>query len=168
MFTKSECEKIINYRNLYQKNHSKKYFKTDKISYHVWNILKNQNTNWIFEKIFKFYEETTKNKIIQEIEVLHLHHFIKGDKFPKHRDTDIKSQVYNIGVCLNEDYSGGDFILYDPYTILPKKTGTIYGFESAIDHEVTEIQNGERWSLICFLHYFNIENRNKKNNTRLL
>jgi predicted 2-oxoglutarate/Fe(II)-dependent dioxygenase YbiX len=69
-----------------------------------------------------------------------------------------KNQYFNIGVCLNEDYVGGDFVLYEPeYTILPKKTGEIYTFKHSYDHEVLEVTEGHRWSLIGFYFYEHLD-----------
>ena len=48
-------------------------------------------------------------------------------------------------------------MLYDPYEILPKKQGEIYTFPSLRMHEVNEILQGERWSIISFLHIENLE-----------
>ena len=58
---------------------------------------------------------------------------------------------------MNDNYNGGEFVLYNPELILPKKQGSIYTFLSARMHEVKEILNGERWSIIGFLHIENIE-----------
>ena len=62
-----------------------------------------------------------------------------------------------MGVCLNDNYEGGEFILHNPEFFLPKKSGEIYTFPSARMHEVKEILNGERWSIIGFLHIDNLD-----------
>jgi hypothetical protein len=45
----------------------------------------------------------------------------------------------------------------DEYS-LDKKTGNSYIFNVNLEHEITPILNGERYSLIWFLQYNNIEN----------
>ena len=89
--------------------------------------------------------------------ILHVHNYKTGDYFKKHRDDLHPTQIHNIGVCLNDDYVGGEFILYEPYEILPKKQGEMYTFESLRLHEVKKIESGERWSIIAFLHNENLE-----------
>ena len=61
------------------------------------------------------------------------------------------TKIWNVGVCLNDNYQGGDFTVYDPTIILPKEAGSIYSFESQRPHEVSPILSGERWSIIGFL-----------------
>ena len=157
-FTKNECEKIINFSNTIEKKHSSYYFSnTDKINYFVWNIYRNVDTEWIFNKIESFFTYKTGIKIKKELNIIHLHNYKKGQSFAKHADTGYKTQIHNVGVCLNDNYEGGEFILHNPEFFLPKNTGEIYTFPSARFHEVKEILNGERWSIIGFLHIENIE-----------
>jgi predicted 2-oxoglutarate/Fe(II)-dependent dioxygenase YbiX len=63
----------------------------------------------------------------------------------------------NVGVCLNDDYEGGHFIMYGPKQVIPKKAGTIYSFKNTREHEVTKIESGIRYSLIIFLYKENIK-----------
>jgi hypothetical protein len=60
---------------------------------------------------------------------------------------------------LNDDYVGGDFILYGPKEILPKKAGVIYSFKNTREHEITKIESGNRYSLIIFLNKDNVETK---------
>ena len=62
-----------------------------------------------------------------------------------------------MGVCLNDNYDGGEFVLYNPEEQLPKETGNIYTFPSVRLHEVKKIIKGERWSIIGFLHIDNLD-----------
>jgi predicted 2-oxoglutarate/Fe(II)-dependent dioxygenase YbiX len=66
-----------------------------------------------------------------------------------------------VGVCLNNDYDGGEFVLYNPEEPLPKETGIIYTFPSQRIHEVKKIIKGERWSIIGFLHIDNLDLQKK-------
>lgn len=157
MFTKEECEKII-YLAKSSLVDSKLYFKyDDNIKYKVSNIKKDKTTDWIFDKMFVFFTNKTGIKIKKSLNILHVHNYKTGDYFKKHKDNLHPTQIHNIGVCLNDDYVGGEFILYEPYEILPKKQGEMYTFESLRLHEVKKIESGERWSIIAFLHNENLE-----------
>jgi predicted 2-oxoglutarate/Fe(II)-dependent dioxygenase YbiX len=111
--------------------------------------------------MYAYFTQTTDVKIEKELYQCHIHNYVKGEKFSKHADTTYPTQIYNIGVCLNDDYEAGEFVLYNPYLVLPKKQGEIYTFESTRYHEVKEILNGERWSIICFLHKENVKHKIK-------
>ena len=95
------------------------------------------------------------------MDVIHLHKYNEGNLFEKHRDIYYPNQVLNIGVCLNDDYEGGEFMLFDPIENLPKQEGYIYSFKNTRYHEVTELTKGIRYSLIAFLYKDNLKNNNK-------
>lgn len=161
-FTEKECNSIIAITNYINKIDSIKYFTEEGgIRYNVWNIKRTTETQWIFNRLFEYFTYTTGIKIIKPIEILHIHKYVIGDKFKKHTDTLYPTQIHNIGACLNDGYAGGDFILYEPDYVLPKEKGKLYTFKGARPHEVTEILNGERWSIIAFLHLQNIEIQKK-------
>jgi predicted 2-oxoglutarate/Fe(II)-dependent dioxygenase YbiX len=157
MFTKEECETIIAIATTNPMDDSKTYFKyDDDIKYKVSNVKRDETTNWIFERMFEYFTKTTGIEIIKPIDILHIHKYKVGDYFKKHKDNLYPTQIHNIGVCLNDDYVGGEFVLYEPYEILPKKQGEIYTFPSLRMHAVNEILQGERWSIISFLHIDNL------------
>ena len=63
-------------------------------------------------------------------------------------------------IFLNDDYEGGDFVLYEPTdTVLPKNIGDIYTFNHSLEHEVLEVTKGHRWSLIGFYFYEHLDLR---------
>jgi predicted 2-oxoglutarate/Fe(II)-dependent dioxygenase YbiX len=161
-FSTKECEDII---NLTEELPSIQpyYSKNDnfKVGYSAWKISLNDDTRWIFEKISKFFMSKTNLKIRKELDVLYVHKYNVGQQFEKHNDTNYKTQIHNVGVCLNDNYDGGEFILYDPDEVIPKKQGEIYTFPSLQYHEVKEIKKGQRWSIIGFLHMENIESTNR-------
>jgi predicted 2-oxoglutarate/Fe(II)-dependent dioxygenase YbiX len=157
MFTKEECENIILIAKSIDVKSSQSYFKDTNIKYNTYNINRNDTTNWIFERMFEYFTKTTDIKITKPLDILHVHNYKTGDGFKKHKDNLYPTQIHNIGVCLNDDYVGGEFVLYEPYEILPKKQGEIYTFPSLRMHEVKEILEGERWSIISFLHIDNLD-----------
>jgi hypothetical protein len=159
-FSKEECESIINLSkdlsqiNPYGYNIDNK---KSNISYSVWVIERNNQTQWIFNKIHAYFEKETSLKIKKELDKIFIHKYTKGQRFTKHADTGYKTQIHNVGVCLNDNYEGGEFVLYEPEEPLPKEAGTIYTFPSVRFHEVKEILKGERWSIIGFLHIYNLD-----------
>lgn len=162
MFTKEECEKIILLAKDSMVEDSKDYFENDNnIRYKVSNIKRDTNTNWIFDRMFEFFTNTTGIVIKKPLDILHIHNYKSGDYFKKHKDNLYPTQIHNIGVCLNDDYVGGEFVLYEPYKVLPKKQGQMYTFESLRLHEVKKIESGERWSIIAFLHIEHLELKKK-------
>jgi predicted 2-oxoglutarate/Fe(II)-dependent dioxygenase YbiX len=157
LFSTEECETIISIAKSIDVTSSKIYFEDNNIKYNTYNINRNDNINWIFERMFEYFTKTTGIEIIKPIDILHVHNYKTGDVFKKHKDNLYPTQIHNIGVCLNDDYVGGEFVLYEPYEILPKKQGEIYTFPSLRMHEVKEILEGERWSIIAFLHIDNLD-----------
>lgn len=106
-------------------------------------------SKWIFKRMFEYLYEQTGIEVKKPLDELYIHNYTKGDYFLRH--SDVSTKIWNIGVCLNDQYEGGDFILYNPEVVLPKAPGTIYAFESQREHEVLPITSGERWSIIGFL-----------------
>jgi len=161
-FSKEECNKIINLTLEIEGTHRDVNSKTverprEKISYTYYNIYRNESVKWIFDKITEYLLVDQNVKITKPFEVIHLHKYLSGNEFERHSDIYYPNQTLNVGVCLNDDYEGGDFILYGPKEIIPKKAGTIYSFRNTREHEVTKIESGIRYSLIIFLYKENIK-----------
>lgn len=161
-FTEKECNKIINLSNVLEENtRDGKNASVDRphenISYSFYNIERNETTQWIFDRLWEFLDKEEDIKVVNQLDILHMHQYKVGNQFLKHRDVYYENQAWNVGICLNDDYEGGDFIIYEPEVTLPKKTGSIYSFKNTRLHEVTKITKGERWSIIGFLHNENID-----------
>jgi hypothetical protein len=164
-FTKEECTSIINLslelegikRDVNSKNVERP---RENITYTYYNIYKNKKVEWIFKRIEEYLLIEKDIKIDKPFEVLHLHKYLEGNEFEKHKDVYYPKQVLNVGVCLNDDYDGGDFILYDPKIVVPKIPGLIYSFKNTTEHEVTKIEKGIRYSIILFLYNYNIKSNN--------
>ena len=153
-FTGQECLDIIKFSSSCDENHSSVIFKnqTKVFDYFFYTIIRDENSQWIFDRLATYLQSFYPNNTLKEHPQIYLHRYPVGCKFDRHNDsTTHPDQLVNIGVCLNSDYDGGDFIFYSPDEILPKVEGTIYHMNSNRDHEVTEITSGERWSLITFL-----------------
>lgn len=155
-FTKNECDKIINLSSTLQKVERDEFPRP--ISYDFYSIGWSESTKWIFDRMDSYFTETTGIKVIKQLNAIHLFDYSVGDRFCKHRDIYYDNQIYNIGVCLNENYEGGEFVLYEPeYKVLPKNTGEIYTFNHSLEHEVLEVKKGNRWSLIGFYFYEHLD-----------
>jgi len=146
LFSKEECQSII----FYGSNNITDWNNNDR-KYHSQPIIYSLETKWLFDKLKTFFEEQSNILIKKNKEVIHFHKFVKGDWFGKHNDVR-DNRLYSVGVLLNDDFEGGDFKLYNPSEIILKKLiGNAYLFDVRIDHEITSILEGERYSLLWFL-----------------
>ena len=146
LFSKEECESII----LYNDTHITNWIMGDR-KFNSQPIRYSLETKWLFDKHKTFFEEESNIQIKRNKEVIHFHKFTKGDWFGKHNDIR-ENRLYAVGVLLSDDFEGGDFKLYNPNEIvLNKVMGNTYLFDTRIDHEITTILKGERYSLLWFL-----------------
>ena len=151
LFSKEECDLIINQKKTNHQNWTK-----NSRNYKSSTIVFNNETYWIFERLKTFFEEVTGNNIIKLKEEIHFHIFDTEDWFGIHNDTR-DSRLFSVGVLLNNNFDGGDFKLYNPNEIVLNKTvGNSYIFDANISHEITPIEMGTRYSLIWFIQGNNI------------
>ena len=157
LFNKEECESIISYNN----THITNWIMGDR-KYHSQPITYSLENKWLFDKLKNFFEEELNAQIKKNKEVIHFHKFIKGDWFGKHNDVR-DNRLYAVGVLLNDTFKGGDFKLYNANEIiLDKVIGNTYLFDVRIDHEITPILKGERYSLLWFLENEHIKTETNK------
>jgi hypothetical protein len=146
LFNKEECDLIINLIKTNQQNwdfNDRKY-NSQPINYSL-------ETKWIFDRLKIFIETEIDIEIIKIKKNIHFHTFKNGDWFGKHYDTR-DNRVYAVGVLLNDNFEGGDFNLYNQNKVtLNKILGNTYIFDVKIEHEITPILKGERYSLLWFL-----------------
>jgi hypothetical protein len=146
LFSKEECQSIISYVS----NNITNWDIKDR-KYHSQPITYSLETKWLFDKLKTFFEEQSNIQIKKNKEIIHFHKFVKGDWFGKHNDIR-ENRLYAIGVLLNDTFEGGDFYLHNPNEIiLDKVIGNTYLFDVKIEHEITPILEGERYSLLWFL-----------------
>jgi len=146
LFSKEECKSIISYNETHITNWrmGDRNYKSQPINYSL-------ETNWLFDKLKDFVEREINIQIRTIKKTIHFHKFTKGDWFGKHNDVR-DNRLYAVGVLLNDDFSGGDFKLYNPdEIILDKVIGNTYLFDVRINHEIIPILEGERYSLLWFL-----------------
>lgn len=152
LFSEKECKSIIWDETKNTNNH---LYSRDR-RYNSQPINYNESTKWIFEKLHGFFEKETNLTITNIKNKIHFHKFVSGDWFGKHNDA-IDNRVYAVGVLLNDNFIGGDFKLYNPNEhTLNKTVGNTYIFESKMEHEITPILSGERYSLLWFLQKDNL------------
>lgn len=157
IFTKEECDMILSYINSNMQN-----WKMSDRNYESHSINHSTETEWVFDKLKSFFETETDIKIRTIKKQIHFHRYQKDDWFGRHNDIR-DNRFYAVGVLLNDNFNGGDFIMYNPTEqILNKKVGNTYVFDVRIDHEIQPILSGERYSLLWFLQTPHIKlNSNK-------
>ena len=152
LFTKDECKTIINLNksNSQSWEHRNRLYESLLIQY-------NSETMWLFDKLKLFFEDITEIKMPNLNKDIHYHIFKKDNYFGLHSDN-LANRVYSMGVLLNDNFEGGDFILYDKDGVSLNKTiGNTYIFDVSIKHEITKIKDGERYSIIWFITNDNIK-----------
>lgn len=193
LFTEEECKKILNYRFEYPLHHVTPsqtlvkgtrtvYYSTNTDSgewmkkYNVWDIVKDENTKWLYYRLYEWLESLVGFKIERTVSTNDsdkrrhshkLHEYNTGDRFDKHiddMDTD-SDRIWNLGIVLNTDFEGGEYICYDekdtPYPF-KKITGNAVAYTSDVPHEITEITNGKRYSMVIKLHDWELESKSKR------
>jgi hypothetical protein len=152
LFTKEECEIILSYNNTHITN-----WKMEDRKYNSQPIDYSIETKWLFDKLKDFVERDIDIEINVVKKQIHFHRFKEGDWFAKHNDIR-DNRIYAVGVLLNDNFDGGDFKLYNTTEhTLNKIAGNTYVFDVRIEHEITPILNGERYSLLWFLQYQHIK-----------
>lgn len=188
LFTEKECNEIIGYIKQYEnflvtpKNslieNTRTVFYEDLESrwvkkYNVWDIPIDENTKWFYDRIYSWFSNTSGVKLDRDSyfntpNAAHkLHEYTLGDKFDLHIDKswDNLDRIWNLGIQLNSNYTGGDYICYDEKNqpiYLSKEVGNVVAYNSDTLHEVTEILSGIRYSLVIKVHTWELLVKNKK------
>jgi hypothetical protein len=163
LFTEEECKNIIDLKNKYPLiGDNGRWDEFDNFKYKFYTLNEATDVNWIINRMCDFFEDEMKLHIYTRPIKLSLHHYTPGDEFGKHIDTGTPIKEWNVGLCLNDNFDGGDYLLYDendnPIEIA-KKTGNVSIYQSQVFHQVTPIISGERWAIAMFIHKFRM---NKK------
>jgi hypothetical protein len=175
IFTEEECNKIINYCNIYKTTYgcfntqqitivdNRLIANNGKVSYNVYVIPNNKNTEWFFNKLLNWFSLQSEIKLNtnNKIPKCTLHCYSNGDSFPKHVDLDkrFKTRRYNLGIQLNDSYEGGEYVCWDgnnDEVLISKQTGTALSYHCKVPHEIKKITKGERWSIVMPITEFEI------------
>lgn len=152
LFTEEECKNIINLIKI----NPQKWESNDRL-YESLLIEYDEKISWLFDKLKSFFEEATGIEMINLRKDIHYHVFKKNSYFGIHTDNFI-DRIYSVGVLLNDNFVGGDFVLYEKDIIkLNKKIGNTYIFDVSVKHEIEKIIDGERYSIIWFVKNDNIK-----------
>jgi predicted 2-oxoglutarate/Fe(II)-dependent dioxygenase YbiX len=154
IFTEEECKYLISLKNVYPLlGDNGRWDEIDNFKYKYYD-LNGHDIIWVINRMCDFFETQTNLKILNRPIKLNLHHYTEGDEFGKHIDTGIPIKEWNIGIILNDDFDGGDYILYDKNDnpiYIDKKIGNVCIYQSQIPHQVTPIIKGERWAIAMFI-----------------
>lgn len=173
IFTNDECKTIIEYHKKYTELEGwfpKEFIKGQRIydkhnlmSYEVYNIFNNDETEWFFNRLLNWFSNSSGVKLNfnNKIPRCTLHRYTKGDHFVKHIDLakGYEERRYNLGIQLNSEYDGGEYMIWDDSQkehIVPKEPGTAIAYHCRIEHEIKEISDGERWSIVMPITKYNI------------
>lgn len=165
LFTKEECDYIIQLSNKYALLGSNgRWEKFDNFKYKFYTLNSTIDVDWVIERLCNYFEEEMNLQLFSRPTVLNLHHYTIGDEFGKHIDTGNPIKEWNIGIILNKNYEGGDYIIYDKDDnpiIIDKEIGNVCIYQSQTPHEVTPIISGERWTIAMFIPKFRMYPPNK-------
>jgi len=157
LFTKEECDYIIDLKDKYPLLGSNgRWNEFDNFRYKFYT-LDFADIDWVIKRMCDYFEKEMNLPIFHKTTKLNLHHYTIGDEFGKHIDTGTPIKEWNIGLILNEDFEGGDYIIFDKNDnpiIIDKKIGNVCIYQSQTPHQVTPITKGERWAIALFLPKF--------------
>jgi len=166
LFTPDECNHIINFKNKYPLlGDNGRWTQFDNFKYKFYSLENSNDISWIVNRLCDYFETELNIHIFLRPTKLNLHHYTIGDEFGKHIDTGNPIKEWNIGIILNENFEGGDYIIYDDNNtphIINKKIGNVCIYQSQIPHEITPITLGERWAIAMFIHKFRLFPNNIK------
>jgi hypothetical protein len=156
----TEFSKWFNTGNFFNFMDGNKLIATDsKTSYRVFIIQNTTETAWMFNKLLKWFSDVNNIRLNYDnkVELCTLHQYSIGDKFTKHVDLtkEFDTRRYNLGIQLDDSYEGGEYICWDDNdneVLISKQTGTALSYHGRIWHEIKEITNGERWSIVMPVH----------------
>ncbi len=158
LFTKEECDYIIGLKNSYTLlGTNGRWDQFDDFRYKFYKLNYRPDIDWIIDRMCNYFEKQMNLHIFIRPTILNMHHYTPGDEFGKHIDTGTPIKEWNVGIILNEDFEGGDYIIYDENDnpiVIDKKIGNVCIFQSQIPHQVTPITKGERWAIAMFIHKF--------------
>ena len=160
LFTKSECTEILKYcTDLVETNWSVtldgNYSETGcSLKYQDLYDYYNEDTEWFFKRVMDWASS------VLDIKWKNPPHggfrkYDVGDYFIKHKDNvaikGSQERYFTMSVQLTDGslYEGGDVIANDTFKF-SKDIGNVIMWGSNIPHEITELTNGERSSLVFF------------------
>jgi hypothetical protein len=158
LFTKEECDYIIGLKNKYPLlGENGRWEEFDDFRYKFYTLEYASDIDWVIKRLCDFFESQMALNIFVRPTKLNLHYYTEGDEFGKHIDTGTPIKEWNVGIILNEDFEGGDYLVFDENDepiVIDKKIGNVCIYQSQTPHQVTPITKGERWAVAMFIHKF--------------
>ena len=156
VFTPDECDEIIKHAETL--NNWELHEIPDIKKYERCSII---DLEWASKKVIKYLKEHSDIEITEPTFLI-CFRFKTGGFFVKHKDYVPEMEFYNkllfnVNSILNEDFEGGKFILND--VEYPLNRGYMYYYNSDILHEVTEVTNGTRYTLMFGVFTDNIKRK---------
>lgn len=129
---------------------------------YVASVFKTKDSDLVVDKLLNFFEQATGEVLVNRDFHLILHRYVEGDYFDKHNDSgnsiiagtkNVGFRKYTLGMNINDDYVGGEFIAYNNNSeyILGDRRGYPYVMSANTTHEVKKIQRGIRKSVLIFI-----------------
>ena len=149
----TDLEFLVSYYEL-----SKKGIRNTNNRSYEFAVLNYSDSNIIL-KLMKWFELKTDLRLNSYETHLFIHYYQVGDYFGKHRDSieiGANNRAYVVGFNINDDYEGGDYILYNPDEMINKTAGIPYYFKSDREHEIAKVKRGIRKSAVLFINYENL------------
>jgi predicted 2-oxoglutarate/Fe(II)-dependent dioxygenase YbiX len=149
IFSKDECDQIIEYGN------SNGWSEFDHM--HLNNVYSIITQSWVMNRIFDYLYSYGNITMNNEVEML-LYKYNVGGKNRLHKDTDwadtsetkYNDRVITTNVLLNNSFKGGELVISGE--VYEQKVGHICYHSARVPHEVKVVTEGERYTLICFIH----------------
>jgi len=163
LFTKDECDKLIEYRyELEQTLSDGGYPDRKDINYKQWTIKRKDSLDYLFTRIVDFIIRKFGVEVIEFNEPAWIYQYEINDGYIMHTDN-ILDRRFTIGVQLNNEYGGGDLMIdhNKKRIIVNKDIGNCYIFESTLLHGVSPIVSGTRFNFLTFMFNHNIKYKNK-------
>ena len=158
LFTKEECDYIIGLKNKYPlQGDNGRWEEFDEFRYKFYTLEYASDIHWVTKRLCDFFESEIGLNICVRPTKLNLHHYTEGDEYGKHIDTGTPIKEWNVGIVLNEDFDGGDYLVFDENDepiVIDKTIGNVCIYQSQTPHQVTPITKGERWAIAMFIHKF--------------
>lgn len=159
LFTDEECENIIKTYNYLPSDGSAK---NHNFAFR-WKNLSKKEDGWILNRIIDWLKSETGHVVEWDNDrngdEFYFQSYKKGDKFEKHADN-MHDRVYTVGLLLNNDFEGGDFLVDvtpNNSSLFKNVIGNCYIIESILNHELKEITNGERHIILIFFKKYQIK-----------
>jgi PKHD-type hydroxylase len=164
VFSKEECEAIINCATKFRKGKVaayKKHNKNVRDSGVFW-ISPSDSTEWIFRRLVDVITNLNRKyfgfELFGMLEGLQLTKYeAPGGFYDKHVDREVNQVIRKLSVTVQlsdpSDYEGGDLLLYFSKTpeVMDKGLGKLIAFPSYTLHEVTPVTKGTRYSLVVWI-----------------